>query len=90
MDDRLKQVGLEDALADPALGAVLEQPNVGHDRTHPALGVGYPQHMRQEGQVTPGLGRDGSVAIKAVVGGGGDELVARFFSLKGGLAITRS
>ena len=52
-----------------ALGAAPEQDSVGHYHAHPALGVGHRQHVQQEGQVAPGLGRDSAVAVESVVWG---------------------
>ena len=66
-DDRFEQIGLDYALPYLALGAAPEQDAVGHHDAHPALGVGHRQHVQQEGQVAPGLGRDGPVAVEAVM-----------------------
>ena len=89
-DDRLEQVGLYNAPPDLALGAAPEQDAVGHHHAHPALGVGYRQHVQQEGQVGPGLGRDGPVAVEAMLGSLDANSWPQFLRLKGGLAMTRS
>ena len=69
--------------ANLALGAAPEQDPVGHHHAHPALGVGHRQHVQQEGQVAPGLGWDGAVAVEAVVGVAGREFVAPVLQAEG-------
>ena len=82
-DDRLEQVGLDHALPDLAHGAVPEQDAAGHHHAHPALDVGNRQHVQQEGQVATGLGRDGPVAVEAVVGVSWGEFVAPVLQAEG-------
>ena len=48
---------------------------VGHHHAHDPLGVGDGEHVLEEGEVTLGLGRDGAVAVEAVVGVVGGEAV---------------
>ena len=56
---------------------------MGHHHAHPALGAGHRQHVQQEGQVAPGLGRDGPVSVETVVGIAGGELVAPVLQAEG-------
>ena len=82
-DDGLEQVRLDDALAYLALGAAAEEDAVGHDHADHALGVGDAEHVHEEGQVAPGLGRDGVVAVEAVMGVVGGEVVAPVLEAEG-------
>ena len=84
-DDGLEQVRLDDALANLALGAAAEEDAVGHDHAHHALGVGDAEHVHEKGQVAPGLGRDGVVAVEAVVRVVGGEVVAPVLQAEGGI-----
>ena len=82
-DDGLEQVGLHDAPAYFPLGAAPEQDAVGHYHAHHALGVGHSQHMQQEGEVAPGLGRNRPVAVEAVVEVVGREVVSPVLQAEG-------
>ena len=66
-----------------ALGATPEQDAVGHDHADHALGIGDAEHVHQKGQVTPGLGRDCTVAVKAMMGVVGREFVAPVLQAEG-------
>ena len=70
-------------LAYLALCAAPEQNAVGHDNAHHALGVGHRQHVQQEGQVTPSPGRNGAVAVKAMVRVVGREVVPPVLQAEG-------
>ena len=48
----------------------------GASHTHPTLGIGYPQHVQQEGEVTPGPGRDGTALAEPVMRIAGGKVVA--------------
>ena len=47
-----------------------------HHHTHPALGISYPQHVQQGGEVTPRLGRDGTALAEPVMRIAGGKVVA--------------
>ena len=73
-DDRLEQVGLDDALADGPLGTAAEEDPVRHHHAHRPLGVRDGEHVLEEGEVALGPGRDGAVAVEAVMGVVGGEV----------------
>ena len=47
-----------------------------HHHTHQALGISYPQHVEQGGEVPPGLGRDGAALAEPVMRIAGGKVVA--------------
>ena len=74
---------MDDAPAYLALGAATEQDAVGHDHADHALRFGDAEHVHEEGQVPPCLGRDGVVTVEAVMGVVGREVVAPVLQAEG-------
>ena len=58
---------------------------VGHHHAHDPLRVGDGEHVLEEGEVTLGLGRDGAVAVEAVVGVVGGEVAPPLLQAEGGI-----